>query len=200
MIVVGLTGGVGSGKSTVAGLFREMGAKVIDADSIAREVVEIGEPTLTAIRESFGDEVFEADGALDRRAMAARVFGDDEARARLNAIVHPAVAQRTAELLQEARESGESWVVYDVPLLYENGLEEMFDTIVVVTADEELRRARLRDREGWTEEDIQARMEAQMDLGEKVRRANHVIDNGGTLHETRRQVEDVMTRIFGVDS
>lgn len=198
MIAVGLTGGVGSGKSTVARLFLELGATLIDADEVAREVVEPGEPAWQDIRDAFGEGVFAEDGRLDRAALARVVFRDDEARAKLNRIVHPRVAERSAALMQAAKERGEAWLVYDVPLLYENGLESMFDTVVVVTASDETRKRRLVDREGWPEADIEARMRAQLPLAEKAQRADHVIDNDGSLLETRRQVEEVVARILGV--
>jgi len=199
MKLLGLTGGIGSGKSTVASIFRELGAHVIDADEVAREVVQAGEPALQAIREVFGADVLDAQGHLDRGAMASRVFNDPEALARLNAIVHPAVAQRTRERIEASRRRGDPWVVYDVPLLYENGLEGMFDAVVVVTASEEVRRARLLEREEWSREDIDARIRAQMPLDEKAHRADWVVDNDGSLLETRRQAEQIVTELFGSD-
>ena len=196
MIVVGLTGGVGSGKSTVAGMLQELGARVVDADRLAREVVAPGEPALQAIRAEFGDDVLTEDGALNRPALAARVFDDPDALARLNAIVHPAVANRAAEAFEAARLRGDRWVVYDVPLLYENGLEDMFEKIIVVSSSEEVRRQRLQAREQWSTGDIEARFQSQIPLEEKVPRADFVIDNEGSLVDTRRQVEEVTAKIF----
>jgi len=196
MIVVGLTGGVGSGKSTVAGMLQELGARVVDADRLAREVVAPGEPALQAIRAEFGDDVLTEDGALNRPALAARVFDDPDALARLNAIVHPAVANRAAEAFEAARLRGDRWVVYDVPLLYENGLEDMFEKIIVVSSSEEVRRQRLQAREQWSTGDIEARFQSQIPLEEKVPRADFVIDNEGSLVDTRRQVEEVTAKMF----
>lgn len=196
MIVVGLTGGVGSGKSTVANMLQELGARIIDADRIAREVVAPGEPALASIRSEFGDEVIAETGDLDRAALAARVFEDPERLQRLNAIVHPAVAARAAEEIADQRERGAQWVVYDVPLLYENELQGMFTKVIVVVASEAARRQRLRARDGWSDAEIDARLGAQMPLEEKASRADYVVDNEGSLVETRRQVEDVTAQLF----
>ena len=196
MIVVGLTGGIGSGKSTVASMLQEMGARIIDADRIARDAVAPGEPALASIRAEFGSEVLTEQGELDRAALAARVFDDRDALKRLNAIVHPSVAARAAQELEAARDDDVRWVVYDVPLLYENELEGMFAKVIVVTASEPVRRHRLRERERWSTSDIDARMATQMPLEEKVRRADFVIDNDGSLVETRRQVEEVTAQLF----
>jgi dephospho-CoA kinase len=196
MIVVGLTGGIGSGKSTVASMLQEMGARIIDADRIARDVVRPGEPALASLRAEFGEEVVTEQGELDRAAVAARVFDDPDALKRLNAIVHPAVAARTAEEIEDARQAGARWVVYDVPLLYENDLEHMFDKVIVVASSESVRRQRLREREQWSTSDIDARMAMQMPLEEKVQRADFVVDNDGSLVETRRQVEEVTAQLF----
>jgi dephospho-CoA kinase len=195
MWVVGLTGGVGSGKSTVAEMLREHGARVIDADRLAREVVEPGEPALAAIRDAFGGEVLLPDGRLDRATLAARVFSDDEARARLDGIVHPEIAARARAAMDQARADGVPWVVYDVPLLYENGLESMCDRVVVVTATDAQRCARLAGRSGWSESEISARMAAQMPLADKADRADDVIDNSGSLDATRAQVRALVERL-----
>ncbi|HWM02188.1 MAG TPA: dephospho-CoA kinase, partial [Actinophytocola sp.] len=167
MLRVGLTGGIGSGKSTVAGRLSEHGAVVIDADRIAREVVEPGTAGLAELVEAFGDDVLTPDGALDRAALARRVFADDAARARLNGIVHPRIGERTAELMAAA--PSEAIVVHDVPLLVENKLGPAYHLVLVVDAPVETRVARvLRDR-GMSEQDARARVAAQAD--EPARRA-----------------------------
>lgn len=188
-LVVGLTGGIGSGKSTVARLLAARGAFVIDADQLAREVVAPGQPALAEIARSFGSAVLAADGSLDRAKLGAQVFADAEARARLNGIVHPEVRRLSALRIQEAVSRGVPVVVYDVPLLYETGLEASFPLVIVVDASEATRAARIVARDGLSQDETKARMDAQLPLSEKVRRADFVVDNGGTLDETSRQVE-----------
>jgi dephospho-CoA kinase len=191
---VGLTGGIGSGKSTVAARLAAIGATIIDADRLARDAVAPGSPALDAIRARFGDRVFTADGALDRAALGAIVFGDPEARQALNAIVHPEVARRALEAKEAAEATGAAVVVYDVPLLYENGLAPMFDEVVVVAVPPEVQRARVAARDGAAPEAIEARIAAQWPLADKVARADAVIDNGGTRADTERQVDALWRR------
>lgn len=187
--IIGLTGGIASGKSTVSEMFRDRGIRVIDADALAREVVEPGEPALDEIRETFGDEVIADDGSLDRDALGDVIFSDDAARATLNAITHPRIAQRMQTKAREARESGEPWVVYDAALIVENDLQGAFEALIVVAASPEAQRDRLMDRDGIGKREAQSRLDAQMPLAEKVDVADYVIDNDGALEETRRQVD-----------
>ena len=189
---VGLTGGVGSGKSTVARLLAEHGATIIDADAIAREVVEPGTPGYEAVVAHFGDAVVRPDGALDRPALAAIVFADDDQRTALNGIVHPLVGARMAELMQ-AVPSG-AVVVWDVPLLVENGLASDFDFVLVVEADAELRVARLASR-GMDEQDARARMERQASDEQRREVADEVLRNDGNLDELRTRVDSVWREI-----
>ncbi|WP_375480035.1 dephospho-CoA kinase [uncultured Jatrophihabitans sp.] len=191
---VGLTGGVGSGKSTVARLLAERGAFVIDADAISREVVEPGTPGLAAVVERFGRGVLTADGALDRPALAAIVFADPEQRAALNAIVHPLVGARTDELMSHAPEG--AVVVYDVPLLAENGLAAGFDTVVVVEAGVDLRLARLAGR-GMAEADARERMSAQASDEQRRAVADHLIVNDGDLDALARQIDELWPVLAG---
>jgi dephospho-CoA kinase len=190
---VGLTGGVGSGKSTVAALLADHGAVVIDADAIAREVVEQGTPGFDAVVAAFGDGIV-VDGRLDRPALAKLVFDDDEARSRLNAIVHPLVGERTAELMAQA--PPDAVVVYDVPLLVESKLADGFDAVVVVLAPEELRLRRLVER-GMPEADARARMAKQASDAERRAVADEIITNDGTREDLRRQVDAVWSRLTG---
>lgn len=192
--VVGLTGGIGSGKSTVARLLAEHGAAIIDADLLAREAVAPGSPALAQVVARFGDEVLTADGALDRPRLGARVFGDEAARRALNAIVHPEVARLAGERIQALVAAGAPLVVYDVPLLYENGLEKVLPEVIVVDAPLEVRYARIAARDGLDRAAIAARIAAQLPLEEKVRRADHVIDNGGPLEATRAAVQAWVAR------
>ncbi len=186
--VIGLTGGIGSGKSSVAAMLRELGATVIDADQLAREAVAPGTPALQAIVARFGPETLTPSGELDRRALGRRVFADEEARRALNAIVHPEVAALAAQRMSDALASGAPLVVYDVPLLYENGLEQSLPEVVVVWARPETQRSRIARRDRLSPEEIEARLAAQLPLADKVARADRVIDNDGDLEATRAQV------------
>ncbi len=185
---IALTGGIGSGKSTVASLFAERGAVVVDADVIAREIVEPGQPAWEEIREAFGPGVIGADGRLRRTQLAEIVFSDAEALARLNSITHPRIAARSAELLASAP-SG-AVVVYDMPLLVEQGPGALggWDAIVVVDASDDLRLARLMDR-GMDREDAERRIRAQATREERLAIADHVVDNSGDPQDLARSVD-----------
>jgi dephospho-CoA kinase len=189
---IGLTGGVGSGKSTVAGIFADLGAVIIDADAIAREVVEPGTPGLTAVVERFGRDVLAADGALDRPALASIVFGDEQQRQALNAIVHPLVGARMAELMAAA--PADAVVVWDIPLLVENDSAAGFDVIVVVEADTDVRLSRLAAR-GMAERDARERMAAQASDEQRRAVADEVIVNNGGLDDLRQRVGEVWRTI-----
>jgi dephospho-CoA kinase len=183
---IGLTGGIGSGKSTVSRLLVERGAVLVDADVLAREVVAPGTPGLAAVVEAFGPQVLAPDGSLDRPALAAVVFADPEARARLDGIVHPLVRRRAAELVAAA--PADSVVVQDVPLLVETGQAAAFDLVLVVEADPETRVARLVQR-GLTEDDARARIAAQASDEQRRAVADVVLDNSGTLEQLADQVD-----------
>ena len=191
MLRVGLTGGIGAGKSAVARLLVEQGAVLIDADVVAREVVEPGTPGLAAIAAEFGDGVLASDGSLDRPALAARVFGDEPARQRLNAIVHPLVGQRSMELAADAATAQPDGVlVHDVPLLVENGMQAAYDLVLVVEAPLELRLERLAAR-GVAEADARARIAAQASDEDRRAVADAVIVNDRDLEELARRVAEV---------
>jgi dephospho-CoA kinase len=187
---IGLTGGIGSGKSTVSALLAERGAVIIDADRLAREVVEPGTPGLAAVVDEFGDGVLTPDGALDRPALAAVVFADPAARRRLDAIVHPLVRARTLELAGAV--PADAVVVHDVPLLAESGQTGSYDLVLVVEADPEIRVARLVAR-GLTEDDARARIAAQATDEQRRAVADVVLDNGGTREDLAAQVERFWT-------
>ncbi|MEU3194703.1 dephospho-CoA kinase [Streptomyces sp. NPDC006992] len=198
MVKVGLTGGIGSGKSEVARLFAECGAVVVDADRIAREVVEPGTPGLAAIVDEFGAEVLTPEGRLDRPRLAALVFADPERRAALNAIVHPLVGERSAELERAARQADpDAVVVHDVPLLVENGLAQLYDTVVVVDAAAETRLDRLVRLRGTDEDEARARMAAQAGREERLAVADLVIDNNGPLAELAPRVREIWSELHG---
>lgn len=186
MIKVGLTGGIGSGKSEVARLLSSYGALVIDADVIAREVVAPGTPGLARVIEEFGTGVLLPDGSLDRPALGAVVFADPDRLAALNAIVHPLVGARTAELMRAAPE--DAVVVYDVPLLVEKHLEDAYDLVVVVDASPETQVRRLVEHRGMTDADVRARMAAQAGRQQRRAVADVVIDNDGDREALRAQV------------
>ena len=187
MLLVGLTGGIGSGKSTVARMLADRGAVVLDADVLAREALEPGTAGFDAVFARFGDAVRSPDGALDRARLAEIVFADDAARHDLEAIVHPQVRLRIGETVAAHAES-DAVVVVDSPLLIETGGHESFPVVVVVTAPEEARIARVRAR-GMTESDARARMAAQMPLEEKAAYADVLIDNGGSETELEAQID-----------
>jgi dephospho-CoA kinase len=191
---VGLTGGIGSGKSEVSRRLAGYGAVVIDADQIAREVVAPGTPGLAAVLKEFGPEVLREDGSLDRDRLAAIVFADAERRGRLNAIVHPLVAERSAELTAGA--SPDAIVVYDIPLLVENGLATGYDAVVVVDSPEETQLRRLLSRREMTEEAARARMAAQVSREQRRAAADYVIDNSGTLEQLAAQVDYLWTELI----
>jgi dephospho-CoA kinase len=197
MVVIGLTGGIGTGKSAVARMLAELGAAVVDSDALAREVVAPGQPALAEIAAAFGPGVLAPDGSLDRRALGRIVFSDPAARRRLEAITHPRIREESARRVEAARAAGYGVCVCDVPLLYEVGYDALglYDEIWVVTAPEEVQLARVRARDGLDEAAARARLAAQWPLALKVRRADRVIDNGGSLAETRRQVEAALAAV-----
>jgi dephospho-CoA kinase len=189
MLQVGLTGGIGAGKSTVARRLAELGATVVDSDRIAREVVEPGTDGLKEIVAAFGPEVLAEDGSLNRPALAAKVFGNDANRAALNSIVHPRVRDRAVELTAKAPVDG--IVVQDIPLLVENGMAPAFHLVVVVDADVELRVRRLTTSRGMDEQDVRARIAAQASEEQRREAADVWLDNGGTEDDIRAAVDDL---------
>jgi dephospho-CoA kinase len=202
MRLFGLTGGIGSGKSTVARRFRERGVPVIDADELARDAVATGTEGLRRVAERFGSAVLGPAGELDRKRLAAVVFDDDQARRDLNAIVHPIVAALAAERTRALDEKGEPLACYEVPLLYENRLEGVLSPVVVVFVSPEVQVTRSVARDGSTEAEARARVRAQMPLVEKANKADYVIDNSGTLEETLKRADEVLDEIcrsLGID-
>jgi dephospho-CoA kinase len=195
MLKVGLTGGIGAGKSEVARLLASYGAVLVDSDRIAREVVEPGTEGLAAVVAEFGPGVLRADGTLDRPALGAVVFGDEERRKALNAIVHPLVGRRAAELQQAA--GPDAIIVNDVPLLTENGIASLYDLVVVVDARPETQLDRLTRLRGTTEQDARARMAAQATREQRLAVADVVIDNDGPLAALEPQVRALWQRIAG---
>jgi dephospho-CoA kinase len=195
VIVIGLTGGIASGKSTVASMLREMGASIVDADLIARQVVEPGEPALGEIVERFGEDMVDADGRLDRKRMADRVFSDPKARSALNAIVHPRIAVASRAALAALREADAPVALYEAALLVENQIHLGLEGLIVVSAPEDVQVERLCRRDSIDEAAARGRLAAQLPLADKVAAADWVIDNGGSVDETRAQVETVWREV-----
>ncbi|OPX20795.1 MAG: dephospho-CoA kinase [Desulfobacca sp. 4484_104] len=198
MLKIALSGGVASGKSTVAKYFRDLGVAVIDADELARQVVAPGQPANQAIRQAFGPEFFDPDGTLNREKLGQRVFTHPSARRRLNELTHPWIAQALHQRLRQFEAQGEPVVVVEVPLLFELGLESAYDLVIVVDVDRDtqIRRLRSRDRRNYTQ--IESMLQAQAPLAEKVRRADYVIDNRGTLEETHQKVKNILEKVKSI--
>jgi dephospho-CoA kinase len=192
VLTVGLTGGIGSGKSEISRRLRDLGAALIDADAVAREVVEPGTPGLADVVAEFGESVLRPDGTLDREGLGRIVFADPVKLARLNAIVHPRVGDRiAAQMAQVERDHPDGVVVYDVPLLVENNLAGGYHVVLVVAASPETQLRRLVEQRGMTSDDAQARIAAQAPLAEKLAVADIVIENDGPLAELDARVEQV---------
>jgi len=191
-LLVGLTGSIATGKSTVSRMFAHLGARVIDADLLAREVVMPGQAAHARIVEEFGRQVVHEDGSLDRKALGAVVFADAAKRKRLEEITHPAIGLRQQRILSVLDEDAfEGVVIWDAALLFEGGGAAKMDRVVVVYADPETERRRLMERDGLNDADARARIGSQMPIAEKAKLADHVIDNSGTREETERQVRAV---------
>ncbi|HJD49286.1 MAG TPA: dephospho-CoA kinase, long form [Candidatus Corynebacterium intestinavium] len=188
MFLIGLTGGIGSGKSTVASRLKTLGARIVDADKIAREIVEPGEPALAELAEAF-DGVLNADGTLNRAELARQAFAAPEATEKLNSITHPRIRERTLERFAQARTDGVPVLVYDMPLLIENGEYKKMDHVLVVDAEDEIRIDRLVNSRGLDEEDARRRIAAQISREERLAAADSVVDNSGTRDQLLQQVD-----------
>ena len=197
MLKVGLTGGIASGKSTVSEIFASLGAKILDSDEVAREVLLPGQPAWTRLRQAFGKKFFRPDGTVKRKQLRKLVFANPEKRDQLNAIVHPEVMKeinRRSEVLSSSLQA--KVLVVDVPLLLEVGVADRFDKIVVVDARESVQINRLVQRDGISEEEAKQALKAQMPLSEKVELADYVIDNNSTLADTEIQVRKVWEELL----
>lgn len=196
MPLIALTGGIASGKSTIASRLRERGAIVVDADQIVRDVQSVGSPVLAEIAAAFGDDILAGDGSLNRAALGARVFGDPEQLARLNAIVHPAVREESARRFSQAFAANPAAVVvYDVPLLVEARVDDPWDLIVVAHAPADVRKQRLIELRGHSPEEADARIAAQVPDEKRLAVADVVIDTAGSLDHTRDQVDQLWGRL-----
>ncbi|MGO3362233.1 MAG: dephospho-CoA kinase [Corynebacterium sp.] len=188
MRIIGLTGGIGSGKTTVAERLRQKGAFIVDADKVAREVVEPGQPALRELADAF-DGVITEDGTLDRAGLARQAFVTPEATEKLNSITHPRIRERTQKLFAQAKSDGREIAVYDMPLLIENGETGQVDTVLVVDASDETRVQRLVDSRGLDEDDARRRIAAQIDRESRLKAADVVLDNSGDVESLIAQVD-----------
>ncbi len=191
MLKIAITGGAGTGKSTVARMFKELGAEVLDADAIAREAVAVGQPAWVELRRLYGADFFHENGELNRSRLAQVVFADPEARRRLDGLIHPRVEAELQARVAELARRGVALVLVEVPLLFETGREAAFDRVIVVAAPEadQIRRLRARDHRG--EAEIRGILAAQWPLADKVARGDYVVDNGGARRTTEQQVKNI---------
>ena len=200
MLVVALTGGIASGKSTVAGILKELGCHVIDYDKISRSVVEPGKPAWHDIVHWFGREVLLPDETLNRPALGAIVFSDLEQRKKLESFIHPRIFEEKEKIFAEiARQDPSAIIIIDVPLLYEVKLDSHFSKVILAYAPSEVQLQRLMARDGFSQEEAQSRLDAQMKIDDKVSRADFVIHNEGGLEETREQVENLYRELQSLE-
>jgi dephospho-CoA kinase len=196
MRVIGLTGGIASGKSTAARILAELGARIVDADAVARDIVAPGQPALAEIAKRFGGEMIQRDGTLDRKRLGAVVFADADKRRVLNAITHPRIAVETQARLGQLREAGVAVAVYEAALLVENGVHRGLDGLIVVTCDEATQLRRLVVRDEFTEAQARARIAAQAPNADKLAAATWVVDTSGPLPDTKEQLARVWAEIL----
>ena len=196
MKVVGLTGNIASGKTEVAKIFKDLGARVIDADQIAREVVKPGEIVWEEIHKEFGEDILNPDRTINRLKLGEIVFNDNEKRDRINKITHPRIIERMKELIKKYKRDNVKVVIIEATLIVEKGgLKDTIEELIVVTSDKETQIKRILERDGFKREEAISRIESQMPITEKVKHASYVIDNSGTLSETRKQVEEVWEKL-----
>jgi dephospho-CoA kinase len=193
--IIGLTGGIATGKSTVADIFSDLGVVVLDADILAREIVAPGQPAFIDIVDTFGHKVVDGDGTLNRTRLGEIIFRDGEARKTLEAITHPRIARAMFDGAKEAFDAGHDWIIYDAALLVETGTHHMLDALIVVHCSPKTQLQRLLERDDITEDEARRRIDAQMPLDEKRQAAHFVIDNDGSLSDTHRQVQELKERI-----
>lgn len=191
-LIIGLTGSIASGKSTVSLMFDDLNIPVIDADKISREVVYPGEKAYEKVVHAFGENILRDDKTLDREKLGSIIFADEEKRKQLNSIVHPAVREKMIEQRDAYVKAGETLVVLDIPLLFESKLTHFVDKIVVVYVDKEVQLHRLMKRNGYTEEEANQRINSQITVKEKAEKADAIINNNGTKYESYKQLEQLV--------
>ncbi len=197
-LVIGLTGSIGTGKSTIANKFRELNIPVIDADVIAREVVEPDTETYRKIVETFGEEILHDDRTLNRKALGSIVFSDEHKRKQLNAIIHPAIRKEMLRQRDDWIEKGKECIVLDIPLLYESKLTHFVDKVIVVYVDEDVQLQRIVERDQSSKEEAKRRIAAQIPVAEKAKKADAVIDNNGTKEDSYEQLKKILLD-WGID-
>lgn len=193
-MIIGLTGSIASGKSTVSAMLKEKGYPIVDADEIARLVVEPGTPVIQEIEEAFGREVIREDGSLHRENLGALIFGDEEKRKKLNGIIHPAIRAEMLKQKETHLANGANTIIMDIPLLFESKLHSFVERIIVVTVTPEVQKDRLMKRNELTEQEAVKRIASQLPLAFKEAKADAVIDNNGTIEKTAQQLEDLLER------
>jgi len=194
--IFGLTGSIASGKSTVSNFLKELNIPIVDADVIAKEVVEIGQPAYKKIVEAFGSEILLDSGEINRPFLGSIIFNNKEKRLQLNEIVHPEVRREMKEQADRYIKQGEPLVILDIPLLYEGNSIELVEKVIVVTVSEENQLKRLMNRNGLSKEDALLRIASQIPVKEKAARADYVINNNSDLEDTKRQVKDLLNKII----
>ncbi|MFS0574886.1 dephospho-CoA kinase [Sporosarcina sp. 179-K 3D1 HS] len=193
-MIIGLTGSIASGKSTVATMLKQKGFPIVDADEIARLVVEPGSEVMEEIERQFGRSVLHADGSLNREKMGEQVFGNEEARKKLNGIIHPAIRKEMQRQKDEWLAKGANTVILDIPLLFESKLQSYVDKILVVSVTPDIQKARLMERNSLSEQEAEARIQSQLPIVEKEQGADAVLHNNGTKEETERQLDEVLKK------
>ncbi len=191
-LIIGLTGGIASGKSTVSSMFTSLNIPVVDADKISREVVEPGEDAYEKIRHVFGEDVFKKDGTLNRKKLGTIIFADEEKRKQLNGIVHPAVRKEMLRQRDYYINKGEKCIILDIPLLFEGNLTQLVDKTIVVSVDEDVQLNRLMERDQSSKEEAEQRIQSQLPIREKVKLADAVIDNNGTKIDSCKQLKNIL--------
>jgi dephospho-CoA kinase len=197
MMIIGLTGSIASGKSTVSKMLEEQGYPIVDADLVARKVVEPGSITLQEISEEFGSDIIQKDGSLDRQKLGEMIFNDPELRGRLNDIIHPAIRKEMLRERDELVKAGNELIIMDIPLLFESQLQHFVDKILVVSVTEENQLLRLMERNGLAEHEAKARIGSQLPMSVKVQGADAVIFNDGTIEETKQQLMEILSSWSG---
>ena len=193
-MIIGLTGSIASGKSTVSSMLKRKGYPIVDADEIARLVVEPGTSVIQKIREEFGQEVLKEDGSLNREKLGERIFGEQKDRDKLNAIIHPAIRAEMLRQKETHLANGANTVVMDIPLLFESKLQSFVDKIIVVSVASETQKKRLISRNELTEKEAENRIKSQLSMDFKEANADAVIDNNGTLEETEKQLRSILIK------